>query len=81
MRNATQKASVSGPAPNALAIRTSRIRPVIRDSSVNPLTVAADRSRLMDAFDYFGAMRIAPSRRMVSPLIISLVIMLLTSLA
>src|SRR3546814_20070450 len=47
MRKATQKASVSGPAPNELAIRTSRIRPVMRENSVKLLMVAADLSKLM----------------------------------
>src|SRR5690606_1921253 len=48
MRNATQKASVSGPAPKAPAIRMSRISPVIREKSVRLLTVAADLNRLME---------------------------------
>lgn len=75
MRKATQKASVRGPAPKARAMSTSRIRPVMRDSSVKLLTVAADRSNPIDDA-YFGAMRMAPSRRMVSPFSISLVMML-----
>src|SRR3546814_9719813 len=63
MRKATQKASVRGPAPNELAIRMSRNRPVMRESSVKLLTVAADLNRLMGRCAYFGAMRMAPSRR------------------
>src|SRR5690606_10620232 len=47
MRKATQKASVSGPAPKELAIRMSRIRPVIRENRVKLLMVAADRNKLI----------------------------------
>src|SRR5690606_17465759 len=47
IRKATQKASVNGPAPKARAIRMSRARPVMRESRVKLLTVAADLSRLI----------------------------------
>src|SRR5471030_2580510 len=45
MRKATTKASNARPAPNWLASRISRARPVMRDSSVMPLTEAAALSR------------------------------------
>ena len=44
-RNAASNASICSPAPNAAAFRLSRARPVIRDSSVIPLTVDSARSR------------------------------------
>ncbi len=85
------------PAPNARAIRMSRINPVMRESSVKLLTVAAERNNAMGTLErksvpatagtrdclavYFGGIRIAPSRRIVSPLSMSLVMMLCTSLA
>jgi hypothetical protein len=47
MRKATKKASVARPAPNSLAIRTSRTNPRMRDTSVKLLTVASAFSRFM----------------------------------
>ena len=48
IRKATQNASVKGLAPKVRAIKISRIRPVIRDKRVKPLTVTAERNRLID---------------------------------
>ncbi|GAA0829641.1 hypothetical protein GCM10009080_04620 [Cupriavidus pauculus] len=45
MRNATLKASVMSDAPNARAIRISRISPVMRESIVRLLMVASALSR------------------------------------
>src|SRR5688500_5064508 len=45
MRKATKKASVRAPAPKVTAMRTSRTKPEIRDSSVMALTEAAAFSR------------------------------------
>ncbi len=47
MRKATKKASVARPAPNSLAITTSRMNPRMRDTSVMLLTVASAFSRFM----------------------------------
>src|SRR5512137_2993173 len=44
-RKAASKASICTPAPKAIAFRLSRASPVIRDSSVMPLTVESVRSR------------------------------------
>ncbi len=44
-RKAASNASICSPAPNAAAFRLSRASPVIRDSSVIPLTVDTARSR------------------------------------
>jgi hypothetical protein len=41
MRKATTKASIESPAPNRIASSVSRMKPVIRDASVMPLTEAA----------------------------------------
>src|SRR5512137_1484274 len=48
-RKAASKASICTPAPNAVALRLSRASPVIRDSSVMPLTVERVRSRFNGA--------------------------------
>src|SRR5699024_10022453 len=47
MRKATQKASVSPPAPKLRAMSISRNSPVMRDKKVKPLMTAAERKRLM----------------------------------
>ena len=47
---ATLKASVHSEAPKLRAIRVSRSRPVIRDSMVRELTLAAAESRFMSRF-------------------------------
>ena len=47
MRKATKNASVAAPAPNSLAITTSRTNPRTRDTSVMLLTVASALSRFM----------------------------------
>jgi fructose/tagatose bisphosphate aldolase len=44
---ATKKASVAMPAPNTLAISTSRAKAKMRDTSVRPLIVASDLSKFM----------------------------------
>jgi small subunit ribosomal protein S20 len=44
-RKAASNASICIPAPNAAAFRLSRTRPVMRDSSVMPLTVDSARNR------------------------------------
>ncbi len=46
-RKATLKASVHSEAPKLRAIRVSRINPVMRDSMVKELTLAAAESRFM----------------------------------
>jgi hypothetical protein len=46
MRNATLKASVKALAPNTLAIKVSRAKPVMREAKVHKDTVEADLKRL-----------------------------------
>ena len=44
-RNAASNVSMDTPAPNTAALRLSRASPVMRESSVIPLTVDRARSR------------------------------------
>ena len=48
MRNATEKASITGPLPNSAAIPMSRIKPRIRLSSVSKLTTRRPENRVAD---------------------------------
>src|SRR5260221_11911397 len=62
MRNATKNASVARPAPNSLAIRTSRTNPRMRDTSVMLLTVASAFSKFMRELQLSRTENLAPAR-------------------
>src|SRR6266568_4510218 len=61
MRKATKNASVAAPAPNSLAITTSRTNPRTRDTSVMLLTVASAFSRFMRELQLSPAENLAPA--------------------
>src|SRR4051812_31810488 len=67
-RNATKKASASGPAPRMRVISVSRMKPATRDTMVMPPTVAMARAKLMAAGSRRGARTAAQrlGRRLVA---------------
>ena len=73
-RNAAWNASICRPAPNSVACRLSRTRPVMRDSSVMPLTVDKALSRFTEdgGLEGAGGGRIASlARQAGNPVIMS----------